>query len=366
MAYANTSGDILNAVKYIDSCPYAEISLDTPLHDRTCHICTTQFEFSEDSSAPSERPIRLSCNHVLGATCAKRWLSPLHSNNNHCPFCRAEFYRRPCNGDTSIGLLARIIAFDAGYRLVGFERSVEEEHARFILMKHCLEGPLYDEQHPSERKQWKALVSGMKRFIHHGYARSEKFRSYEMSETPRPKPENSFTSPSSTETLSEAAEQTATKVEGKKIQYREIVWEALAVCLLTTPLTEGSMVGLTRAFLEAEEFSPIMEETSTKALNIPTSKRSLNPQLLRWSTRQLVQARVAQVDGSCQNRMSYAKALQRDDSIPTVQKGPERDMREHPAYDTFNATSLLHQPPPRQQQQQQVPQQTHRQPTRPS
>ncbi|KAL2037633.1 hypothetical protein N7G274_009578 [Stereocaulon virgatum] len=54
-------------------------------HDFVCHICEEPY-LSTDNP---EMAVKLTCGHVVGATCLLKWLAPLSGQRkNSCPFCR--------------------------------------------------------------------------------------------------------------------------------------------------------------------------------------------------------------------------------------------------------------------------------------
>jgi hypothetical protein len=53
-----------------------------------CSICTDPF-------SAEHQPVALSCNHIFGFECIKKWLRTGRGNSTSCPNCRAVIYERP-------------------------------------------------------------------------------------------------------------------------------------------------------------------------------------------------------------------------------------------------------------------------------
>jgi len=97
-------------VEYLNNLPMCRLS-NLDKDSRTCAICREDFE--TDGYTPSaishdgrklEIPLRLSCNHVFGDTCASHWLN----RNENCPYCNRILFEKLPSIDTEAGLECRL------------------------------------------------------------------------------------------------------------------------------------------------------------------------------------------------------------------------------------------------------------------
>lgn len=97
-------------VEYLNNLPMCRLS-NLDKDSRTCAICREDFE--TDGYTPSaishdeqklEIPLRLSCNHVFGNSCASYWLN----RNENCPYCNRILFEKLPSMDTEAGLECRL------------------------------------------------------------------------------------------------------------------------------------------------------------------------------------------------------------------------------------------------------------------
>ena len=79
--------------------------------DRTCSICREDFkadgytpEALGDGDSKLEMPLRLNCGHIFGNGCLSHWLS----DNNNCPYCNRELFKKMPGIRTQAGLETRL------------------------------------------------------------------------------------------------------------------------------------------------------------------------------------------------------------------------------------------------------------------
>ena len=77
-------------------CPICMEKYLTPQHDETSWGILPPRTPSDRGSNPTDPPVRLPCNHIIGKDCLRSWLqsSVLNRNNNTCPMCRTVLYNR--------------------------------------------------------------------------------------------------------------------------------------------------------------------------------------------------------------------------------------------------------------------------------
>ena len=56
-----------------------------------CPICKDEY-YTTNEVGSSEIAVMLPCQHVIGGSCIKSWLSPTKEAKNSCPYCRREFF----------------------------------------------------------------------------------------------------------------------------------------------------------------------------------------------------------------------------------------------------------------------------------
>lgn len=71
--------------------PIDPTSLGSNPHDQQCSICLEKYGVVFDSDIPAQ----LTCGHIMGAECLKKWLIRSES----CPQCRRQVFTRPDQPD---------------------------------------------------------------------------------------------------------------------------------------------------------------------------------------------------------------------------------------------------------------------------
>ncbi|MCJ1468133.1 hypothetical protein MMC07_006761, partial [Pseudocyphellaria aurata] len=108
--------------------------------DRNCHICMGDF------TTAFHNAVRLPCNHILGESCIKKWLSPYAPCHPYplnyqaepvgasmCPICRRVFFPEQEHSDVLPIMEARLDAWDRVYAHVGIALSDRDRQARADL-----------------------------------------------------------------------------------------------------------------------------------------------------------------------------------------------------------------------------------------
>lgn len=74
---------------FMKSLPSVKLEeLGPDMTEKNCPICLS--EYGTDS--PTDTPIKLPCQHIMGADCMYTWLI---SGGNNCPHCRGQVITRP-------------------------------------------------------------------------------------------------------------------------------------------------------------------------------------------------------------------------------------------------------------------------------
>lgn len=116
----NTGGSGASNVRaetFVESLPVLLLT-DLPEDSRGCPICFEQYQGPQHD----DRPVRLSCNHVLGKDCLLSWLtsSAKNTNNNTCPMCRAALFER-VGGSTEERLRVVLEELDSQHQMLESE-----------------------------------------------------------------------------------------------------------------------------------------------------------------------------------------------------------------------------------------------------
>lgn len=74
---------------FIKSLPSIQLEeLGPDITDKDCPICLSEY----GTASPTDTPIKLPCQHILGTDCMYTWLL---SGKNTCPHCRRQVFTRP-------------------------------------------------------------------------------------------------------------------------------------------------------------------------------------------------------------------------------------------------------------------------------
>lgn len=82
---------------------------DIPLDSRTCLVCFDSYHTIAAHLANDELIVakRLPCGHLLCDLCLAKWFCPLNTDNNTCPYCRAEMFPKVPSTGMVEGVQAR-------------------------------------------------------------------------------------------------------------------------------------------------------------------------------------------------------------------------------------------------------------------